>query len=104
MSTTCVVCDRFWKRFGDPANMATLGDTRLIIVTFGDGHEVAANVAEVAPPGIPLVMSSIAWQTYGIPGAPYFVMISGTTGLITAKGSTGAWDGLLDLIGLATEA
>jgi hypothetical protein len=99
MSTSCATCNHFWKRFGDEETLTTLGDVRLIIVTYGDGYERPAGVAAVAPGGIPLVMSSIAWQTYGIPGSPYFVMISGETGLITAKDSAANWDGLLDLIG-----
>lgn len=104
MSTTCATCNHFWRRFGEDEALATLGDTRLIIVTYGSDREQPANVAEVAPAAIPLVMSSIAWQTYAISGSPYFVMISGETGLITAKDSASNWDGLLDLIGLAAGA
>ncbi len=101
MSTTCSNCGRFWKAFSDTEAIATLGDTRLIIVTYGTEHEVPTEIAEVAAPEIPLVMSSIAWNTYGIPGSPYFVMISGATGLITAKDSAGDWDDLLALVGSA---
>ncbi len=99
MSTTCATCSHFWKRFGEARAIATLGKIRLIIVTHGEGYEVPADVAAVAPESIPLVMSSIAWQTYGVPGSPYFVKIAETTGLITAKGSAPDWDGLLDLVG-----
>ena len=99
MSTTCATCDHFWKRFGTAGALATLGDTRLIIVTYGSDRERPEHVAEVAPAGIQLVMSSIAWQTYAVPGSPYFVMISGETGLITAKDSAPNWDGLVNLIG-----
>jgi hypothetical protein len=104
MSTTCSTCNHFWRRFGDAEMLATLGNTRLIIITYGDDHERRATVAEVAPPDIPLVMSSIAWQTYGIPSSPHFVMVSETTGLITAKASAPNWDGMLELIGLAAGA
>lgn len=104
MSTACSTCDHFWKRFADPEAMASLGDTRLIIVTYGHGYERPADVAAVAPPGVPLVMSTIAWQTYGIEGSPNFVMISGDTGRITAKGSASSWDGLLDLVGLSADS
>ncbi len=104
MSTTCATCSHFWKRFGEREALATLGDTRLIIVTYGDSHERPADVAEVAPTNIPLVMSSIAWRTYSIPGSPYFVMVSGATGLITAKGSAANWDRLLELTGPAGAA
>lgn len=84
--------------------LATLGSTRLIIITYGDGHERPAAIAEVAPPDVPLVMSSIAWQTYDVPSSPHFVMISEATGLITAKASAPNWDEMLQLIGLATGA
>ncbi len=102
MSTTCATCNHFWKRFGEAEAIAALGEIRLIIVTHGEGYEVPADVAAVAPESIPLVMSSIAWQTYGISGSPYFVKIAEATGLITAKGSAPDWDGLLDLIGVGS--
>lgn len=101
MSTTCATCSHFWKRFGDSKALATLGDVRLIIVTYGEGDERPADVAEVAPANVPLVMSSIAWQTYAVSGSPYFVLISKETGLISARDSAPNWDGLLRLIGQA---
>ncbi|MFC2176833.1 hypothetical protein ACFLRH_00285 [Actinomycetota bacterium] len=104
MSTTCSTCNHFWRGFGDAEMLATLGSTRLIIITYGDGHERPAAIAEVAPPDVPLVMSSIAWQTYDVPSSPHFVMISEATGLITAKASAPNWDEMLQLIGLATGA
>jgi hypothetical protein len=83
--------------------MASLGNTRLIIVTYGHSYERPTDVAAVAPPGVPLVMSTMAWQKYGLEGSPNFVMISGDTGRITARGSAANWDGLLDLVGLSAD-
>lgn len=104
MSTTCATCGHFWKRFGDSRALATLGDVRLIIVTYGEGYERPADIAEMAPANVPLVMSTIAWQSYAVPGSPYFVLISAKTGLITARDSAPNWDGLLQLIGQAAGA
>ena len=103
MSTVGATCEHFWKQFADPEAMASLGNTRLIIVTYGHSHERPTEVASLAPPGVPLVMSTIAWQTYGIEGSPNFVMISADTGRITAKGSALSWEGLLGLVGLSAD-
>lgn len=101
MSTLCTTCERFWPRFDEPETLAALGSIRLVIVTKGAEEERPAKVAQLAPLGVPLVMSSAAWLDYEIPGSPYFVMVDGTSGLVTGEGSAGDWEKLLDLMGIA---
>lgn len=101
MSTTCATCNHFWARFELREVLETLGAARLVIVTKGPRDESPAEVASRAPSGIPLVMSSAAWEEYGVPGSPYFVMVDGASGTISGEGSASSWDKLLDLMGFA---
>lgn len=101
MSTTCTTCDEFWPRFVDEARLQSLGGIRLVIVTKGSQDEMPAEVARLAPQAIPVVMSNAAWEDYGVPGSPYFVMVDGGSGHITGEGSAGTWEKLLDLMGIA---
>lgn len=101
MSTTCPTCAHFWGQFEQPAILATLGQTRLVIVTKGSDEEMPAEVARLAPSGVPLAMSSQAWVDYKVPGSPYFVLVDGASGLVTGEGSASTWDKLLDLMGVA---
>ena len=101
MSTTCSTCEHFWEGFQSDEVLATLGNTRLVIVTRSPQDELAAEVARLAPDGMPLVMSSAAWDNYQVPGSPYFVMVDGASGVITGEGSASSWDKLLDLMGIA---
>jgi len=96
MSTTCATCENLWRSFQQPSVRQSLGDVRLVIVTKGSRDEIPTAVADLAPPGVPLVMSSGAWEEYKVPGSPYFVMAQ--SGLVAGEGSAGTWDKLLDLI------
>ncbi|NND01664.1 MAG: hypothetical protein HKN91_02655 [Acidimicrobiia bacterium] len=101
MSTSCTTCEQFWPRFRDETSLESLGSVRLVIVTKGTEDEMPGAVDRLAPEGISLAMSSQAWLDYQVPGSPYFVMVDGTTGLVTGEGSAGDWDKLLDLMGIA---
>ena len=101
MSTTCSTCDHFWPRFELKEIVQTLGDVRLVIITKGAADESPAEVAKLAPKGIPLVMSSAAWRDYQVPGSPYFILVDPASGTVTGEGSASSWDKLLDLMGFA---
>jgi hypothetical protein len=46
-------------------------------------------------------MSSQAWEDYGVPGTPYFVLVEG--GAIQGEGVATTWDALASLVGDAIE-
>lgn len=101
MSTTCPTCELLWPAFEDPGAVAKLGAIRFVIVTKSPADESPARVAELAPAGTTLVMSSRAWEDYEIPGSPYFVMVGANSTTTVGEGSAGTWDKLLDLMGIA---
>jgi hypothetical protein len=101
LSGTCLTCERFWEAFGRPAELGLAPNVRLVVVTKSPTEESSARIAEVAPKGIPLVMSSEAWDAYSVPGSPYFVLVDGPSGRARGEGTGIDWPqvrGLLEQV------
>jgi hypothetical protein len=89
LSSGCTTCHVFWDELRD----ATLPrGTRLVIVTKGEEAESPAAVADVAPPGVTVVMSSRAWTAYEVPGSPYVVHVDGPSGRVRGEGTGPSWE------------
>jgi hypothetical protein len=98
LTTGCSTCQRFWDAFGDSAGRDLPADARLIIVAKDPSQESSSRLARVAPSGVPLAMSSDVWDSYDVPGAPYFVYIDGAAGTVLGEGSAEHWDQVLSLL------
>ncbi len=101
LSGTCLTCERFWDAFSRTIELGLSPNVRLVIVTKSPGEESPARISEVAPAGIPLVMSSEAWDAYAVPGSPYFVLVDGPTGQARGEGTGIDWPqvrGLLEQV------
>jgi hypothetical protein len=97
LSSGCATCARFWESLGErrlPVGVQT------VIVTRGTEREQPARLRKLAPPGVPVVMSSAAWSEYGVPGAPYFVLVVGS---IRGEGVATTWEALRSLVTDAIE-
>lgn len=97
LTSGCSTCARFWQTFGDgglPAGVET------VIVTRGGDRERPARLRSLAPKGIPVVMSSQAWEDYAVPGAPYFLLVDRE---IRGEGVATTWEGLASLVSDAIE-
>jgi hypothetical protein len=88
LSSGCRTCHAFWEALGSDD---LPGGGRAVIVTKGEESESPVAVAEVAPPGVPLVMSSDAWRDYQVPGSPYVVHVDGVTGTVRGEGTSADW-------------
>jgi hypothetical protein len=71
-----------------------------VIVTRGGERERPARLRSLAPDGIPVIMSSQAWEDYAVPGSPYFLLIDGE---IRGEGVATTWEGLSSLVSDAIE-
>jgi len=97
LTTGCTTCAGFWE---------TLGERRLpdgiqtVIVAHGAEREQPARLRRLAPAGVPVVMSSAAWEDYEVLGAPYFVLVDGG---IRGEGVATSWHALSSLVGDAIE-
>jgi hypothetical protein len=102
LSTGCGTCGTFWDALGDDPG-AHLADpaTRIVVVTNGPEAESPAAVADLAPPDLVTVMASEAWDDFGVPVSPYFVLVDGPSGRVVGEGSGTSWSQVVDLLGKA---
>ncbi|HEY2259562.1 MAG TPA: hypothetical protein VGH45_07600 [Solirubrobacteraceae bacterium] len=97
LTSGCSTCAGFWE---------TLGERRLppgvrtVVVTHGADRERLTKLAQLAPAGVPVVMSSQAWDEYAVPGSPYFVLVDGA---IRGEGAATSWSALSSLVSDAIE-
>ena len=100
LTTGCATCATFWQALGAPG-LAVPGDARVVIVAHDPAEESVSRVRSMAPRRVPVVMSSAAWEDYGVAYAPYFVYVSGPQGRVLGEGVAGTWDDLTSLLGQA---
>jgi hypothetical protein len=100
LSSTCLTCRGFWTAFADP-QLRVPGGARLIAVTKGPEAESSSVLRTLAPAQVITVQSSDAWIAYGVPVAPYFVLVDGTTGKVVGEGAATTWEQVTHLMGNA---
>jgi hypothetical protein len=93
LSSGCSTCAGFWEGL-DAARLPAGVET--VVVTHGPERERPARLRELAPDGVPVVMSSEAWRDYAVPGSPYFVLVDGA---IRGEGVATTWPALTSLVG-----
>lgn len=98
LSSGCMTCQHFWDAFQPDTRPPLPGDARLIIVTKDARLESPSKLSKLAPEDVAVLMSSGAWEDYGVPAAPYFVYIGGVTGLIHGEGSAVSWNQVQSLL------
>ena len=91
LSSGCITCHGFWDAFPETARLSLPEQTRLVIATQGPEAESAARVLALAPPDVPVVMSTAAWAGYGVPGAPYFIHVRGASGRVLGECAASTW-------------
>jgi hypothetical protein len=97
LSTGCTTCAGFWETLGEPRLPRGV---ETLVVTHGQERERPRKVRELAPDGLPVVMSSEAWRDYSVPASPYFVLVDGA---IRGEGSAASWSALGSLVSDALE-
>jgi hypothetical protein len=98
LSSGCETCLGFWRSLGERGATAIPGGGRVVAVTKDRSHESPSRLRELAPPDLPLVMSSAAWQEYGVPTTPYFVYVDGRSGEIHGEGAARGWPQVMSLL------
>lgn len=100
LSSACSSCQGFWEAFGSGAVGDLPAGTRLVAVTKDGSHESPSRLLELAPEGLPVVLSSAAWEDYAVPGNPYFVYV--VDGQIQGEGMASQWPQLASMLRDAT--
>lgn len=85
LSSGCASCEVFWNELSTPVPLPA--GTRLLVVSQSPQDESPADLADMAPHGIDVVMSSQAWRDYEVPGSPHVVYVDGPTGRIRGEGT-----------------
>lgn len=98
LSSGCSSCETFWTELSRPFEVRLPQNTRLVVVTRGPEAESPAEIAELAPPGLDVVLSTEAWTQYEVPGSPYVVLVSGRTGRIRGEGTGQSWHQVSELL------
>ena len=98
LTSGCTTCRGFWAAFANGVELPA-PDIRLVVVTKGEEAESPATIAELAPGGVQVVMSTEAWEDYGVPVAPYFALVDGDE--VVGEGAAGTWQQVTDLLGKA---
>lgn len=97
LTTGCTTCLAFWQAVGQ-RRLAVPGDARVVVVVHDAGDESISRVESLSTAGIRVVMSSAAWDDYGVAYAPYFVYVSGPEGRVVGEGVAGTWQELASLM------
>ena len=97
LTSGCSTCAGFWETLAEPRLPAGV---QTVIVTKGPERERPARLRKLTPRGVPVVMSSQAWQDYAVPGAPYFVLVDGG---VRGEGLATTWQALASLVSDAIE-
>jgi len=104
LSSGCTTCHRFWEglteRVAPPGSeLPGVRGAELVIITRDPSHESPSRLRALAPAGVPVVMSSQAYEDYAVPGAPYFVLVDGR---VRGEGVATTWSALESLLADAT--
>jgi hypothetical protein len=98
LSSGCLTCRDFWQAFADPAALDLPGDVRLVVVTKNEHEESIEALRDLAPDGVPVVLSSEAWADYDVPGSPYFVLVDGSRHRVEGEGTGASWPQVRNLV------
>jgi hypothetical protein len=98
LTSGCATCRQFWDGLQPLVRPAIPGQARLVVVTKDPAFESPSKLRALAPPDVPVVMSSEAWDAYEVPGSPYFVYVDGRSGQIHGEGMAGSWGQVLSLL------
>ena len=92
LTTGCVTCLTFWEALADKS----LPGFRVVVLTRGEEAESPSAVAELAPKGVTTLLSTEAWEDFGVPGAPYFIHVE--DGRMVGEGVATGWEQLVRML------
>jgi hypothetical protein len=102
LSSGCLTCHGFWDAFTRPDALGLPPDVRLVVVTKDAAEESVRSLRDLAAPDLAVVMSSAAWESYTVPGSPYFALVDGAQGRVVGEGTGASWAQVQSLLTHAT--
>lgn len=98
LSTGCLTCQAFWTDLHEGRAPMIPNGGRLVVVTKSRDSESLSKLRDWEPKGVPLLMSSEAWDAYKVPSSPYFVLVDGSSATIYGEGSATSWHQVTSLL------
>jgi len=97
LSSGCLSCQPFWEGLARGAESPVSGVDRVVVVTKDSAYESPSRLSELAPADAAVVMSSAAWDAYGVKGSPYFIHADGR-GRVLGEGTASTWAQVASLV------
>lgn len=98
LSTGCLTCQGFWDGLQPHAREPLPGETRVVVVVKDPAFESPSRLAKLAPPDVPVIQSSAAWEDFGVQMSPYFCFVDGATGEVRSEGAAMTWQQVSSLL------
>ena len=98
LSTGCLTCRTFWEGLQPGRREPLPEDARVVIVVKDRDMESPSRLQELAPPDLPVVMSSQAWEDYGVTMSPYFLFVGAYSGEVRSEGAASSWQQVRSLL------
>jgi hypothetical protein len=98
LSSGCLTCQGFWEGLHPDVRKPLPGGARVVVVVKDAAFESPSKLARLAPPDVPVVQSSAAWEDFGVRMSPYFCFVDGETGDVRSEGAAMTWDQVSSLL------
>jgi hypothetical protein len=98
LSTGCLTCQGFWDGLQPDRRKPLPGDARVVVVVKDPAYESPSKLARLAPPEVPVIQSSAAWESFGVRMSPYFCFVDGRTGVVRSEGAAMTWEQVTSLL------
>jgi hypothetical protein len=98
LSTGCLTCQTFWDGLQPGVRRAMPGGARVIVVVKDPAFESPSKLATLAPPDVPVIQSSQAWEDFGVQMSPYFCFVDGRSGTVRSEGAAMNWEQVSSLL------
>jgi hypothetical protein len=98
LSTGCLTCQGFWDGLQPGVRHPLPGGTRLVVVVKDPAFESPSKLAKLAPPDVPVIQSSQAWEDFGVQMSPYFCFVDGSSGSVRSEGAAMTWQQVSSLL------
>ncbi len=103
LSSGCAGCTVFWEQLADRHGPFAGSDglwsgSRVLVVTKDPHDESVGLLQQLSPPGVDVVMSTPAWDDFGVPGSPYVIVVDGPSGRVKGEGSGTSLDQISGLM------
>lgn len=104
LSSGCATCHEFWDAFAQGVALDFDGrPVRIVVVTKGPELESPGSVASLTTSTITTIMSTEAFEAYGVELSPYFVLVDAHGDRIVGEGVASSWPQLAMLLDRAVE-